>query len=523
MKKIYKVPEIKNGIPRRRFIKDAVSLGVAATVLPIAGSMKVNAAIPKKGGHLRQALRGGSSSDTLETGASSGDTQPQNVKRQIYNNLTEQLPDGSLGGELAESWEATSDAATWEFKLRKGIEFHNGKSLDAQDVVESIQKHLGEETKSVAKGLVSGVKEVKANGKHSIIFTLESGDADLPFTLTDHNFAIMPAGINEGVGTGPFVLKKWEPGVSAETERNPNYFKEGLPYFDSVETLSVTDATARQNALRTNSVDVIDEPILNTLDLFAKSGGINIQETPGNKHYTLPMRMNVSPFDNNDVRLALKHSIDREQILKTILNGHGYIGNDHPISRAMSYYADEIPQREYDIDKAKYYLKKSGNSSLDIEIHAADIFPGGVDTAVLFKNHAEKAGINIKVTQVSKDGYWSNIWNKVPMCVSYWSGRPTANAMFSLAFSSKSTYNETAWNNERFEKLLVEARAELNDAKRKDMYAEMQRLVSEEGGLIAPVFANFVSATSDSIGMADKQSSNWVLDGCKNTERWWFA
>ena len=253
MKKIDKTPEITNGIHRRRFIKDTVSIGVATAVLPIVGSIKANAATPKKGGHLRQALRGGSVSDTLETGASSGDTQPQNVKRQIYNNLTEQLPDGAVGGELAESWEATPDAATWEFKLRKGIEFHNGKSLDAQDVVESIQKHLGEETKSVAKGLVSGVKEVKANGKHSVIFTLESGDADLPFTLTDHNFAIMPAGIKEGVGTGPFVLKKWEPGVSAETERNPNYYKEGLPYFDSVETLSVTDATARQNALRTKT------------------------------------------------------------------------------------------------------------------------------------------------------------------------------------------------------------------------------------------------------------------------------
>tara|TARA_B100000131_G_scaffold317991_1_gene361010 strand:+ start:470 stop:2041 length:1572 start_codon:yes stop_codon:yes gene_type:complete len=523
MKKVREILNSNAQIHRRGFIKGSVSIGVAAAVVPVVSTVTANAATPKKGGHLRQALRGGSVSDTLETGAASGDTHPQNIKRQLYNNLTEQMPNGSVAGELAESWEATPDAATWEFKLRKGVEFHNGKSLEAQDVVESIQKHLGKDTKSVAKGLVSGVKEVKANGKHSVIFSLESGDADLPFTLTDHNFAITPAGISERIGTGPFVLNKWEPGVSAETERNPNYFKEGLPYFDSVETLNVPDATARQNALRTKTVDVIDDPILNTLDLFAKSGGINIQETPGNKHFTIPMRMNVSPFDNNDVRLALKYAIDRGQILKTILNGHGYIGNDHPISRAMRYYADDIPQRSYDIDKAKYHLKKSGNSSLDIELHAGDIFPGGVDTALLFKNHAEKAGINIKINQVSTDGYWSKIWNTVPMCVSYWAGRPTANSMFSLAFSAKSTYNETAWNNERFEELLVGARAELNDEKRKGMYAEMQRLVNEEGGLIAPVFANFVSATSDRIGMAEKQASSWVLDGCKNTERWWFA
>ena len=128
------------------------------------------------------------------------------------------------------------------------------------------------------------ILEVKANGKHSVIFTLESGDAYLPFTLTDHNFAIMPAGIKEGVGTGPFVLKKWEPGVSAETERNPNYYKEGLPYFDSVETLSVTDATARQNALRTKTVDVIDDPNIifsdNDIDIVAIV-------TPVSTHYPL--------------------------------------------------------------------------------------------------------------------------------------------------------------------------------------------------------------------------------------------
>ena len=94
--------------------------------------------------------------------------------------------------------------------------------------------------------------------------------------------------------------------------------------------------------------------------------------------------------------------------------------------------------------------------------------------------------------------------------------------MFSLAFSNKSPWNETNWSNEAFEKLLVEARAELDDAKRGEMYAEMQRLVHSEGGLVAPAFGNFISVTSDQIWVPDQLASSWTLDGCKNTERWAF-
>ncbi len=519
---------LKRGATRREAMQMMVATGlsIAAAGSIVTAASDALAATPKKGGHLRQILRGGSTSDSLDpTGAL--DTHPQNTVRQLFNNLTEQTPSGSVTGELAESWEASPDAATWTFNLRKGVEFHNGKTLDADDVVESINLHRGEDSKSSAKGLITGVADVKAAGKNTVVFTLEAGDADLPFTLTDAHFPILPAGtsvadMEKGIGTGPFNLKRWEPGVVSASQRNPNYFKEGLPYFDSVETLHASDSVARESALVSGQVDVMDDPDLKTIDNMSKLGGVKVQETPGTKHYTFPMRMDVNPYDNNDVRTALKLSIDREQILRTILNGHGYIGNDHPISRSMRYFASELPQRTYDTDKAKFHLKKAGLTSLDITIHAGDIYPGGVDAAVLYKETAAKSGININIKHVPTDGYWSEVWNKVPFCVSTWSGRPTANSMFSLAFSNKSSWNETNWNNEAFEKLLVEARAELDDAKRGEMYAEMQRLVHSEGGLVAPAFGNFISVTSDQIWVPDQLASSWTLDGCKNTERWAF-
>ena len=514
-------------IGRRAFIARATALGMAAAIPAGILAEQARAEAPKQGGKLRQALRGGSTSDTLFA-AGGGDTHNVNTSWQILNNVTEVTADGEVVGELAESWEASDDAAEWVFKLRKGVEFHNGKSLEAEDVIHSINVHRGEDTKSTGKGLVTGIDDIKADGKDTVIFTLKSGNADFPFVLSDYHFPIGPAGTtgtdwDKGIGTGPFILTQWEPGVRSAGKRNPNYFKEGKPYFDEVETLHVADSTARSNALQTDQVDVMDDPDLRTAHLLAKAQGISLREAAGAKHFTYPMRMDMAPFDNGDVRNALKYAIDREAILQTLLRGHGYLGNDHPIAKTQRFFASELPQRQYDPDKAKFHLKQAGLDSLDVTLYAGDIYTGGVDSAVLFKEHAAKAGININVAQVPTDGYWSEVWNVKPFCVSFWSGRATEDLMFSTAFAADSAWNETKWTHPRFNELLVAARAELDDKKRRDMYVEMQRLVRDEGGLVAPVFANWVYVTSDKLKVSDKLAGNWTLDGNKNTERWSFS
>ena len=139
------------------------------------------------------------------------------------------------------------------------------------------------------------------------------------------------------------------------------------------------------------------------------------------------------------------------------------------------------------------------------------------------KEHASKAGINIEVERVPTDGYWSEVWNVKPFCVSTWQGRPTEDLMFTLAYSADSTWNETHWNHPRFEQLLREARAELDQGKRREMYVEMQRLIRDEGGLVAPVFANTLSANSTKIRVSEKISGLLSNDGEKNTENWSFA
>jgi peptide/nickel transport system substrate-binding protein len=236
------------------------------------------------------------------------------------------------------------------------------------------------------------------------------------------------------------------------------------------------------------------------------------------------MLTDTPPYDNNDVRMALKHAFDRESMLKLILRGHGTVGNDTPISSVYRYFDAELPQRKYDPEKAKYYIKKSGKSDYTFKLHAAQnaVGQGAVEAALLIKEHAAKAGIKVDVVRVPDDGYWKEVWMKKPWCACYWTGRPTADQIFTIAYSAGSSWNDTKWKNERFNQLLTEARSELDDSKRRQMYSEMQRIVRDEGGQIVHLFQNWVFASKDSLKHGPL-AGNTDCDGMKFTERWWFA
>jgi len=455
---------------RRDFVQLAIALG-ATTALATSMAGQVLAATPKKGGRLRLGIGHGSTSDSLDP-ATITDVFMQLVNYGLRNNLTEVGVDGAVGPELAESCEATPDAVTWTFKLRQGVEFHNGKTMDADDVVASIQHHLGEGSKSAAKAVLDPIEEVKADGKNTVVFKMKSGNADFPFIASDYHVTIMPAkdGVVDalsGVGTGGYVLGTFEPGVRASMKRFPNYFKSDRAHADETEVLAILDVAARTNALTTGEIDAMDKVDIKTLHLLQRNKDVKIEETSGNQHFTFAMLTDVAPFDNNDVRLALKYAIDRDALVKTILRGHGTVGNDHPIGRGQQFFAEALPQRNYDPEKAKFHLKQAGLSSLKVDLSAADAaFAGAVDAAVLYKEHAAKAGIDINVVREPNDGYWSNVWLKKPYCAVYWGGRPTVDWMFTTAYAKGVPWNDTHWDNETFNKLLVQARADLDQKRR---------------------------------------------------------
>jgi peptide/nickel transport system substrate-binding protein len=515
-------------ITRRDFLARLSALGISAALSPALLSAPAKAETPKKGGRFRIGMAGGSSTDSLDP-ATITDAMVYNINWQIRNCLVEVDYQGNPVSELAESWEATADASNWRFKLRRGVEFHDGKSLEADDVVYSINHHRGKDSTSAAKSIVDPIEDIKTDGKSTVVFTLKESNANFPFIMSDPHLPIVPAGTKgadweKGIGTGGYTFISHEPGYNALTKRNPNYWKEGRAHFDEVETIGIANVTERIVALHRGQIDAMNRFELRLNHLLPRARGIQIINVTGTKHYSIPMLTDRKPFNNPDVRLALKYAINREQLLKKILRGYGSLGNDHPIAPTQKFHASELPQRKYDPDKAKFHMKKAGMLDYTFSLHAADAaWPGAkaADAAMLYKENAAKAGIKIEVIVEPNDGYWSNVWMKKPWVMCYWSGRATADWMFSTAYAEGSAWNDTFWKHERFNKLLKEARAELNETKRHEMYVEMQRIVHDEGGVIIPVFANNIEVANQKLGF-ENPAGNWEMDGYRAAERWWF-
>lgn len=507
----------------RRHVLAGLS-AVAATGF-FAGIPGAKAQAPRKGGKFRYAIVGTSTSDALDP-STFADIAPGMMGWQSRSNLVDLGPDLKLKPELAESFEGTDQARKWVFKLRKGVEFHNGKSLAVEDIIYSLKLHTRPDSKSSIKPTLDGIAEMEADGKDTLVILLKEPNADFPFALADYHAQIVPDGttdFNAGMGTGPYVMKSFDPGVRCTGTRFANYWKDGHGNFDEVECFGIADSAARMNGLTTGDLDAIMFVDLKTLNLIERQPAIKVIKVQSGSHMTLPMITTAAPFDNNDVRLALKYAIDRQELIDKLLRGNGVLGNDHPIAPGSPYHAADLQQRAYDPEKARFHLKKAGLDKLSVQLSASNVILDiGADAASLYRESAAKGGLDIQVVQEPADGYWSNVWQKKPFCESYFGARPTPDGIFSLAYGSKAPWNETFWSHQRFDELMKQGRAELDEGKRKQIYGEMQRIVHEEGGTIVPFFPAMIDATSDKIATGTV-AGNLNMDGGRAADRWWFA
>jgi peptide/nickel transport system substrate-binding protein len=512
-----------HGISRRSLLKT----GAAAGVLGLTG-MPLRA--QTKGGKLTAGLGGANTSDSWDARTHSDIFMIAAAHGTVFDCLTEVAADGSLVGELAESWEASADAKTWTFNLRSGVTFHNGKAFGADDVIESLQMHLGEESKSAAKPIVEAITEMKKNSDLQVEFTLASGNADFPYLMSDYHICMYPAGmieeaIQNGIGTGLYSVSAFDPGVRFVGKRVPDHYKgDDAGFFDEVEYIAINDNTARMNALMTGQVDTINRIDFNTESLLKANPAVRIQEVTGNQQYTFAMLTDNAPFNDVNVRRALKFGINRQEMVDKILQGHGAVGNDSPIGPANQYYNTEMVQTEFDPDKSKFYLKEAGLDSLTVDISASDAaFEGAVDAAQLYQSSASAGGINLNVVQEPADGYWSNVWLKKNFSAVYWSGRATEDWMFSTAYEAGVPWNDSQWDegdSSRFQELLIAARAELDTDVRRGQYYEMQDILRDEGGVIIPMFANYVQAVNNRITSPETVGNLWQMDNARMAERW---
>ncbi|PWK60659.1 ABC transporter substrate-binding protein [Roseicyclus mahoneyensis] len=513
----------RGGVSRRGILQGAAALGAAGLILPYGAKA---ARAQTRGGTFRIGLGHGSTTDSLDPGLWDN-LYVQVFAASRHNQLIEVGADGQLVPEMATSWES-ADGVTWVFAIRQGVSFHSGRDVTVDDVVASINHHRGDDATSAIKTLLSAITDVRADGQN-VVITLEAANADLPYLMTDYHIPIMPA-VDGRIdpastdGVGPYIVESYEPGVQASLTRNSNYWKENRAWFDRVEILSILDPAARLNALITGEVHLIDQVDPATIGMLEGRNVARILSIPANAHYVFPMDARAAPFNDNNVRLALKYALDRQAMVDTILGGHGAVSNDNPIGPANRYFFAEMEPKGYDPDRARYHLQQAGLESLDVTLKAADAaFSGAVDAASMFSENARAAGINITVDRVPNDGYWDNVWMKEPFVASYWGGRAVEDHMFTTAYASGADWNDSFWSNERFDELLVAARSEVDESLRREMYHEMQQIVSYEGSVVIPMYNNFVMAVANGVGTPEQIGSNWNLDGFRCVERWWMA
>ena len=491
---------VRNDVTRREFMGWMMAAGATATVAGsvFTGAREAWAETPKRGGKLSLAINVQGPKDTLDP-ALNTTTADYFRARMFYGSLVRLKDDLSWEPELAEVVEPNADATEWTFKLRKGIEFHDGKEMTADDVIYSMNRHLGEDSVSTGKNLVSMVQGWEKVDKHEVRARLSSPNADLPIILGTFQFKIVPDGwtdFSAPVGTGPYKVKEFTPGVRAVGTRFENYWTEGA-YLDEMEHFGIPDPVARINALLSGDVDAINAVPPKSIEAVEAAPGKGIWTVESGAYINIAGRLDMAPSNDAHLVKAMQHLMDRERIVRGVLKGQGGLGNDHPIGPSYFDHCADIPQRHLDPDKAKFHHQQSGIGSSPVEIVVSEVGPGTIEQATNLQRDAQKIGLNIEVKRVASDGYWSAVWMVAPFCVVRWNMRPTANMMMTLAYHSQAKWNESYWKNEQFDQLLVAARAVTDPVQRKQMYCDMQTLIHETGGSIIPAHLNYVDAAAD--------------------------
>ena len=305
------------GLSRRGFLGRAAAFGTTALVGASILPKGLRAEEPKKGGVLKMGLGGGESTDTLDPGLADGPVA-FSVNRQWGDTVVAITPDNQLEPRLAESFSSNADSTEWTLAIRQGVKFHDGTDMTADDVVATFKRHSDENSKSGALGIMKGIKDIKADG-NNVILTMTGPNADLPFLLADYHLVIQPKGgvdnPNAGIGTGPYKVVKEEPGVRYTFEKNAADWDANRGYYDGVEIIVINDNTARNSALQSGQVHMVNRVDPKVAKLLGKAPGVQVTHVAGRGHYVFIMHCDTAPFDNKDLRLALKYSINRQEMV----------------------------------------------------------------------------------------------------------------------------------------------------------------------------------------------------------------
>ena len=492
-------------VDRRSFLKRAGAACLSATAATSLGAYEGSTASakstsglkPKYGGTLTLGVLGGGSGDTLNPCRAIANIDWARLY-QLYEPLVyydvNAVPQPWLATEVTPS----KGNKLWTIRLRKGVTFHNGKPLTAADVLYTFQTAVNPKTASDGASALAGldVAGMRVRDNLTIEIPFLKPFASFYEVLPAYYYSIIPEGMSPStphpIGTGPFMFKGFVPGQESVFVRNPNYWRHGLPYLDTIAIQDFADETSLLNALDSNQVDAISGLSASSAPIVTSSGGV-VTVSTGASWNTFVMNTKTAPFTDVRVRQALRLLVDRPSMRSRVVNGHGALGND-VFGIVDPVYDHSLPQRTQDIDQAKSLLRAAGHAHLTLDLVVAPIEAGIIEMAQVLAQQASAANVTIKIRQVTETALFGPNFGKWPFTVDFWFWENYFPQVLGSTLPYSST-PETQFHNARYAQLYTEAQAAVDDSLRTELAHEMQMIDYDQGGYITPFFLPSIVGT----------------------------
>jgi len=502
----------KGKVTRREFLRYATLLGMsAAAASQMAGfawPRKVFAAKPERGGTLRISGQ----VHKITHPAQFSWVAPTQVTRQVAEYLTWTDGKNITHPYLLKNWVVSQDLKTWTLNLRQGIRHNNGDLFTADDVVFTFNQWLDKDVGSSMLGLLGKYMDVTGIEKvdnYQVKLHLKTPEIALPEHLFHYPAVVLHHKTFEGdfikqpVGTGPYTLESYLPGERALVKRRDDYWQKGadgkpLPYMDAMEFIDMGNEMAPQiAAVKAGEIDMIDLGDSAGVDAFqALKDDPNVTITPATTASTrvLRMRVDLKPWDDNRVRLAMKLCQHHEKLLALVYFNEGLEGQDFHVYPLHPEYCEK-PIPKYDPERAKKLLKDAGyGNGLDVNLAVGSDWPDVVRYAEVLKQDAAPAGFRVNIKTMPTSQYWEK-WTEVDFGITPWMHRPIGTMVLNLAYIADAEgkpvpWNETRWVDDEFSKLLKEANGLISVDERRKVFCKLEEIQMQRGSIGIPYWRN---------------------------------
>jgi peptide/nickel transport system substrate-binding protein len=501
-------------VDRRTFLRTAVIGGAtvaAGGLLGVGGGAltslaEAGAATPRTGGDLKVGLTGGSSSDTLNPCFGGISAIGTARAQQLYQPLVQLSNGAQVQYVLAEAITPKGSTSNWTISLRRGVEFHSGKSFGADDVIYTLRTILNPKK---PLGGATVLTPVDVNG----LKKLDDLTVEVPMKTPFGSFPEQLASFwyflyiardgwkqtDKPDGTGPFKYQSFTPGQQSVFVRNGKYWRSGKPYLDSVTILDFNDPTAVENALVSKAIDCTGQLSGSQMKILQQTPGIKALPSPTGSIEPFTMRVDKAPFNDVNVRQAFRLILDRPEFISTTLDGFGTLASD--VTSPYDPDFDHSLHREQDIPQAKSLLAKAGyERGLTVTLDTSlAINSSALNMATVFKQEASAAGVTVNINQVSAgDFFGPNYYTKSVFSQIYYDYSPYL-AQVAQTFLPTSPFPETHFDDPAYTKLYNQANQTQNTATQREIEYEMQKIDFDQGGYIIPCFVDSLDAYSSNL------------------------